>query len=104
MISSDGVLTILGRSAEVLNVGGAKISPDEIDSFVVAQDGIEDACAFVITLPDGSRRLGIAIVGEAKAVRRVPAAIRASLPSLPRLSFVPVSAISAQRGREGKSR
>jgi acyl-coenzyme A synthetase/AMP-(fatty) acid ligase len=92
-LSNDGTLTLLGREAETLNIGGVKFSASEIDGVARAQAGIEDACAIV--LPDSSRggRLAIAVVGQPDTIASFPPRLRLVMPELPPFSVVPVSVI-----------
>jgi fatty-acyl-CoA synthase len=92
-ISTEGLLTLLGREAETLNVGGVKLSASEIDEAARSQAGVEDACAIV--LPDRSEgvRLAIVVAARPEAIRDLPPRLRSMLPGLPPFSLVPVSSI-----------
>jgi acyl-coenzyme A synthetase/AMP-(fatty) acid ligase len=92
-ISDEGLLTLLGREAETLNVGGVKLSASEIDDAARSQTGVEDACAIV--LPDRGEgvRLAIAVAARPEAIRDLPPRLRSMLPGLPPFSLVPVSSI-----------
>ena len=92
-ISGEGLLTLLGREAEILNVDGVKLSATEIDEAARSELGIEDACAIV--LPDRGEgvRLAIAVAGHLDAVRSLPPRIRSVMQALPPFSVVPVSMI-----------
>lgn len=92
-ISSEGLLTLLGREAETLNAGGVKLSASEIDEAARAQPGVEDACAIVIPDKGGSVRLAIVVAGRPEAIRDLPPRLRSMLPGLPPFSLVPVSHI-----------
>jgi len=45
-VSNDGFIKIIGRSKEVINVGGEKVLPAEIESVVLELDIIEDCMAY----------------------------------------------------------
>lgn len=47
-IKKDNQIYLLGRDDSVVNVGGIKISPQEIDDFVCTLDGVKDAACFWI--------------------------------------------------------
>ncbi|HEY6048670.1 MAG TPA: class I adenylate-forming enzyme family protein [Sphingomicrobium sp.] len=57
----DGLLAIAGRSGDVVNIGGVKVSAAEIESKLLALDGVEDATAGVVPMPAGDT-LWIAVV------------------------------------------
>ena len=40
-------LRTLGRAGEVMNVGGSKVFPAEVESILLALDNVEDAVAYV---------------------------------------------------------
>ncbi|MEZ8103063.1 ANL family adenylate-forming protein [Vibrio bivalvicida] len=44
--SSDGFLKIIGRAKEVINVGGEKVLPSEVESVVLEVDGVLDCVAY----------------------------------------------------------
>ncbi|WP_201839255.1 class I adenylate-forming enzyme family protein [Microvirga zambiensis] len=92
-ISGEGLLTLMGRDAEILNVGGVKLSADDIDEAARSAAGVEDACAFVLPDRQEGARLAIAVAGQLDAVGRLPSHLRSMMPSLPPFSVVPVSAI-----------
>ncbi len=64
-LTADGQLMLAGRTDEVLNVGGVKLDPLEIDRAVMALPGVLDAAAFVFESLASSPRLAVAIVGDA---------------------------------------
>ncbi len=61
-ISAEGVLTILGRSNEVINAGGVKVSPDLISGTLMSFAGIRDAAALGIDYPDRPTEICAAVV------------------------------------------
>ena len=95
-LSADRALTILGRPDDSLNVGGVKLSGEDLDALAQAQADVEDACALV--LPDD--RLAVALVGHPASVEALAAAIRAGLPSLPRFQLIAIPRVP--RGSMGK--
>ncbi|CAE6881491.1 AMP-binding enzyme C-terminal domain [Vibrio sp. B1REV9] len=44
--SEDGYLKIIGRAKEVINVGGEKVLPSEVESVLLGIDGIEDCVVY----------------------------------------------------------
>ncbi|MGV1033847.1 MAG: class I adenylate-forming enzyme family protein [Microbacteriaceae bacterium] len=55
-------LFVFGRESEVMNAGGAKVLPSEVERVLLRYPGVEDAAAF--TAPDqfGNERIHVAIV------------------------------------------
>jgi long-chain acyl-CoA synthetase len=47
-IDDEGYLYLLGRSDDVINIGGEKVLPDEIEKIVKQIDGVDDVVAFGI--------------------------------------------------------
>ena len=47
-VDKNGYLYLLGRSDDIINIGGEKVMPDEIEKIVKQIDGIEDVAAFGI--------------------------------------------------------
>ena len=50
-IDEDGDIILLGRKGDVINVGGNKVSPDEIEDPVKKMDGVEDCGCIGISDP-----------------------------------------------------
>ena len=45
-VSEDGYIKIIGRNTEIINVGGQKVLPSEIESVVLSMEEIEDCLAY----------------------------------------------------------
>ncbi len=63
-VSADGRLDITGRTSEVINNGGDKISPLVIEDVLRAQRGIIDAAAFGVPDADGMMKIWAAVVAQ----------------------------------------
>jgi acyl-CoA synthetase (AMP-forming)/AMP-acid ligase II len=63
-LDEDGFLFLTGRLKELINRGGAKISPTEVDAVLLAHPGVNEAASFAA--PD--ERLGEDIVAAVIAV------------------------------------
>lgn len=63
-ISADGFLTITGRLKEIINRGGEKISPLEIDSILADHPDIQEAVAFAIPHAALGEDLALALVAR----------------------------------------
>ena len=70
-IDEGGEVHVVGRANEVINRGGDKISPAEVDAALLSLSGVADAATFGIAHP----RLGQEVV--AAVVRRPGAAVTA---------------------------
>jgi acyl-CoA synthetase (AMP-forming)/AMP-acid ligase II len=63
-IRPDKGLTLAGRASEVLNAGGVKLDPIQLDLFAVTHPKVIDACSFGYTTSAGIQQIGIALVTE----------------------------------------
>jgi acyl-coenzyme A synthetase/AMP-(fatty) acid ligase len=61
-VGADGLLTIAGRTGEVLNVGGLKVSPRRIEEAVLQYEDVAEAAAFLMPGPAGVDEVWAAIV------------------------------------------
>jgi len=57
-----GRLHITGRTNEVMNLGGVKVSPNVVEEIALSVAGVEDAAAFPLTDKKGIKRLALAYV------------------------------------------
>ena len=60
--SDDGRLYITGRSNEVINLGGVKINPEQVDALLFTEIGIQDAASFALDDDTGIPKLAVALV------------------------------------------
>jgi 3-oxocholest-4-en-26-oate---CoA ligase len=119
-VEPDGAIRFLGRGAGVINTGGEKVHPQEVEDVLLAYPGVTDAS--VVGVPDetwGERVVAVVAVSDPAlteadlraAVRarlagyKVPRAI-VLLPSLPRtptgkLELAAIRRIAESQGREG---
>ena len=58
----DGRLHIIGRNDEIINFGGVKISPEQLDEIATLQIGVQDAATFALEDNSGISKLSIALV------------------------------------------
>ncbi len=73
-IDADGYLFIQGRFKELINRGGEKISPREIDEVLLRHPAVKQAVAFAVPHPSLGEDIGAAIVlreGEAVSVQEL---------------------------------
>jgi acyl-coenzyme A synthetase/AMP-(fatty) acid ligase len=63
-LDEEGNLHLAGRTSDVINAGGVKISPHYVESKVLTLDGISDCAGVEIMGPSGISAFGLAVVGE----------------------------------------
>ena len=61
---NDGMLVIAGRSTEVINVGGNKISPDRFENILLQCEGVRDAAVFTVDIKSALPQVWAAIVAD----------------------------------------
>ncbi len=61
---NNGMLVIAGRSTEVINVGGNKISPDRFENILMQCDGVRDAAVFTVDIKSALPQVWAAIVAD----------------------------------------
>ncbi len=61
-LDADGYLFITGRLKELINRGGEKIAPREIDEVLLAHDGVRQAVAFAVPHPTLGEDVAAAVV------------------------------------------
>lgn len=64
MIRPDGGLTLAGRSSEILNAGGVKIDPVQVDLFARNTPMVRDAASFTYKNDSGIHKIGLALVAD----------------------------------------
>jgi acyl-CoA synthetase (AMP-forming)/AMP-acid ligase II len=67
-VEADGSLRLLGRGSQVINTGGEKVFPEEVEEAIKLYPGVRDAA--VVGVPDarfGERICAVVDVGEAPA-------------------------------------
>ena len=60
--AEDGRLFITGRSNEVINLGGVKVNPEQVDLLALDESGIQDVASFSLDNESGVPKLAIAVV------------------------------------------
>ena len=61
-LDGDGYLTLVGRLKELINRGGEKISPREIDEVLLAHPSVAEAVAFGVSHPTWGEEVAAAVV------------------------------------------
>jgi oxalate---CoA ligase len=61
-IDADGFLSIVGRTKEVINRGGEKISPHEVEAALLLHPAVREAAAFSVPHPRLGENVAAAIV------------------------------------------
>jgi thioesterase domain-containing protein/acyl carrier protein len=62
VVDQDGFLTIVGRSKEIINRGGEKISPYDVERALLAHPAVREAAAFAVPHPRLGENVGAAVV------------------------------------------
>lgn len=62
----DGFFFLVGRTKDIVKIGGRRVNPAEIEPILRAQPGVEDAA--VVDVPDGDERALVAAVVTANSV------------------------------------
>jgi fatty-acyl-CoA synthase len=66
-VETDGTLTLLGRGSQVINTGGEKVFPEEVEEAIKRFPGVRDAA--VVGVPDprfGERICAVVDAGEGR--------------------------------------
>lgn len=85
-LDGKGGLYLEGRISELVNIGGVKLNPIDIDNIVLSEPGVEDCCCFALSNKVGVQELGIAIVPSDPNLQ--PSKLEQSLRSHPKLRSV----------------
>lgn len=100
-LSSDGLLSITGRTKELMNLGGVKLSPNLIEETLAACPGVMDIAAFDLDRDGGTPTPWVAVVrGPGYDQAALAAAFQRAFPRLPALGFVNADVIP--RNQMGK--
>jgi len=88
-LSADGLLTIVGRTKELMNFGGVKMLPNEVEAVLAACPGVQDLAAFALEHDGGVATPWVAVVrGPDYDQSLLAAAFSRSFPRLPAIRFV----------------
>lgn len=82
-LDADGYLTLTGRLKELINRGGEKIAPREIDEILLAHPAVRQAVAFAVPHPTLGENIAAAVVLAPDAMIDEGALLDHSLASLP---------------------
>lgn len=61
---NNGMLVVAGRSTEVINIGGNKISPDRFENVLMQCDGVKDAAVFTVDIKSALPQVWAAVVAD----------------------------------------
>jgi acyl-coenzyme A synthetase/AMP-(fatty) acid ligase len=61
---NNGMLVVAGRSTELINVGGNKISPDRFENILLQCAGVKDAAVFTVDIKSALPQVWAAIVAD----------------------------------------
>ena len=90
---SNGMLVVAGRTTEVVNIGGNKISPDRFENIILQCEGVKDAAVFTVDINSALPQVWAAIVADpemelAKVVKHCAAIPMIGAPTV--IKVVPV--------------
>jgi acyl-coenzyme A synthetase/AMP-(fatty) acid ligase len=93
LVNND-LLIVSGRSSELINIGGNKISPDRIESALMACEGVKDAAVFAVDNNYALPQICAAIVAESTidvtdVITRFFATSLIGPPVVKRVPFIP---------------
>lgn len=75
--SKDGYLKIIGRKKEMINVGGEKVLPSEVESVVLEVEGVLDCVAYAIKNAINGQTVAInVVIAESSEQKLIKKAIR----------------------------
>lgn len=101
VLTSTGILTIVGRTTELLNFGGAKFAPNLIEDALAACPGVTDVAAFALEQDGQVATPWVAVVrGEGYEQALLEKAFKQAFPRLPAVKFVNADVIP--RNQMGK--
>ena len=69
-VSSEGILSVAGRTDELINRGGNKINPQRIDEVLLSVKGVREAAAFEVVGASGVPEIWAAIVLDGPVEQR----------------------------------
>ena len=95
-------LRILGRSDDVLNIGGAKMLPDDLESALIGSVDAADIGICSLRNPDGVEEVYVAIAGARHDHRELLARIEKSFKNHQLGSFKVVIVRAVPRNASGK--
>lgn len=108
-LHEDGMLAIDGRAGDTLNLGGWKVSANDLEAKVAELAGIQDVCAVSMQLPEGDRLVFGIVCAEDLDLNAVTERIHAlmarrrpfhlvRMPSIPRnaMGKIPRALIASQ--------
>jgi len=88
-LSADGLLTIVGRTRELMNFGGVKMLPNQIKAVLAACPGVQDLAAFALEQDGAVATPWVAVVrGPDYDQSMLAAAFAQAFPQLPAIRFV----------------
>ena len=61
-VDDDGFLTIVGRTKEIINRGGEKIAPYDVEKALLGHPAVREAAAFAVPHPRLGENVGAAVV------------------------------------------
>jgi acyl-CoA synthetase (AMP-forming)/AMP-acid ligase II/thioesterase domain-containing protein len=104
MLDEDGYLTIVGRAKEMINRGGTKISPYDVEAVAMEHPAIAECAAFGAPHPRLGEAVALAVVFK-PGLRAAPAELKSFMAERVTANRVPQSVVALEalpRGPTGK--
>ena len=93
-LGDDGSFHAVGRTAELMNLGGTKVSPGSVEEVLERVPGVLDMAVFSVAKADGLARPCVAVVPSSGfSEQALSAQYRSAFPKLPAIHVVRVAAI-----------
>lgn len=65
-VDATGLLYVEARSDDIINIGGIKVLPADIEAAALTIDGVRDACAYAVSTPSGNSILILAVEAQSE--------------------------------------
>ncbi len=62
VVDADGILTVVGRTKEIINRGGEKVSPYDVEKMLLLHPAVREAAAFAVPHPRLGENVAAAVV------------------------------------------
>jgi acyl-CoA synthetase (AMP-forming)/AMP-acid ligase II len=94
VLGDQGELTLVGRSRELMNLGGLKIAPEAMEEALAGLPGVSDMAVFSAGAEAGGERACVAVVAtQGFSEQELQRRCREAYPNLPAMRIFPVERI-----------
>lgn len=92
-LDAQGGLSVLGRTRELMNLGGGKVAPTLVEEALASLPGVDDVAVFAIETPNGARAVAAVVAGDDFVDESVAQRFRQAFPTLPAIVLAKVPSI-----------